>query len=111
MPLKEPVNYKNVRLTNFSLFSLLNVCYYNAKITALDNWKQRNVYREVPYHGQHLISIRWVCSLKETNASFVPKAQLVAKGFEDNKKKTKKLPFIILAKKFKTNTLQDHKNL
>ena len=33
-----------------------NVCYYDAKITKLDSWKQHNVYREVPYHGQHLIS-------------------------------------------------------
>ena len=55
------------------------------KITELDNWKQ-HVYREVPYYGQHFICLRSVCSLKETNAGFVPKAQLVAKGFEDNDK-------------------------
>ena len=65
-----------------------NVCYYDAKITELKNWKQHNVYRKVPYHGEHLISPRWVCSLiNETNAGFVPKAWLVAKGFEDNEKK------------------------
>ena len=58
-----------------------NVCYYDAKIAKLDNWKEHNIYHEVPYHGQ-------VCSLKETNASFVPKALLVAKGFEDNEKTT-----------------------
>ena len=33
------------------------------------------------------MSLRWVCSLKETNAGFVPKTQLVVKGFEDNEKK------------------------
>ena len=65
---------------------ILNVCYYDAKITKHDNWKQHNVYREVPYHRQQLISLRWVCPLKETNAGFVPKARLVAKGFEDNEK-------------------------
>ena len=63
-----------------------NVCYYDAKITETDNWKQHNVYRDVPYHEQHLISLEWVCSLKETNAGSVPKTQLVAKGFEDNEK-------------------------
>ena len=33
------------------------------------------------------MSLRWVCYLKETNAGFVPKTQLVVKGFEDNEKK------------------------
>ena len=33
------------------------------------------------------MSLRWVSSLKETNAGFVPKTQLVVKGFEDNEKK------------------------
>ena len=31
----------------------MEICYYDAKITELDNWKQRDVYREVPFHGQH----------------------------------------------------------
>ena len=79
-------NLKFVENTEESIMEISNVCYYDAKITELDNWKQHNVYCEVPYHWQHLIPLRWVCSIKETNTSFVPKAQLAAKGFEDNDK-------------------------
>ena len=63
-----------------------NVCYYDAKITEIDNWKQHYVYHEVSYHWQHLISLRWVCSIKETNAGFVPNVRLVTKGFDENDK-------------------------
>ena len=43
-------NLKFVENTEESIMEISNVCYYDAKITELDNWKQHNVYCEVPYH-------------------------------------------------------------
>ena len=42
-----------------------------------------NVFIEVPNEGQQTISTRWVCTLKSTPDGEVPKARLVARGFED----------------------------
>ena len=55
-----------------------------AKITELESWKNNNVFIEVPYEGQKLISTRWVCSMKSTPAGIIPKARLVARGFEEH---------------------------
>lgn len=54
-----------------------------AKQTELDNWKKNSVCDEVKDEGQKCISTRWVCTLKETSDGVVPKARLVARGFEE----------------------------
>lgn len=74
----EPVA-SEVLVTNNDKESVLT-----AKIKELENWKNNQVYEEVPYHNQHLISTRWVMSTKEKQGSFITKARLVARGFEDD---------------------------
>ena len=54
-----------------------------AKLKELDNWKINNVFKEVVYENQHLISTRWVLTTKEKEGVFITKARLVARGFED----------------------------
>jgi len=49
----------------------------------LDSWKKDKVYTEVEDVGQKCISTRWVCSLKSTPNGIIPKARLVARGFEE----------------------------
>ena len=61
-----------------------NINYNDVKLAELKSWKQNNVYHEIPYEGQDLISLRWVCFLKHND--IIPKARLVAKGFEDSEK-------------------------
>ena len=56
------------------------------------NWtiksrKQNNVYIEVPYTGQELISLKWVCSFKNIDDNVVAKSQLAGQ-------KKKKRPYI-----------------
>jgi hypothetical protein len=34
-------------------------------------------------NGQNCISTRWICTLKETSEGIIPKARLVARGFEE----------------------------
>ena len=57
--------------------------FMSAKHAELSNWKQDNVFEEVKDEGQKCISTRWVCTLKETTQGVVPKARLVARGFEE----------------------------
>ncbi len=47
------------------------------------NWCKNNVFEEVDDAGQKCVSTRWVCSLKETLNGIMPKARLVARGFEE----------------------------
>lgn len=54
-----------------------------AKTKELESWKHHDVFEEVPYQGQRLISTRWVCSMKTTQNGIIPKARLVARGFEE----------------------------
>lgn len=49
----------------------------------LSNWKQNNVFEEVKVEGQKCISTRVLKRLKETSDGVVPKARLVARGFEE----------------------------
>ena len=55
----------------------------NAEEKELKSWKDKNIF-VIPYLNQKCISVRWVCSLKETSNSAEPKARLVAKGFEED---------------------------
>ena len=68
-----------------TIHEVLNI-HCDAKLAELKSWKQNNVYHEVPYEGQDLISLRWVCSFKHSDSGIIPKARLVAKGFEDSEK-------------------------
>lgn len=60
-----------------------NVDFMAAKETEIKNWIENEVFEEQEYSGQKCISLKWVCSLKQTKAGIQPKARLVARGFED----------------------------
>ena len=55
----------------------------DAKMKELESWRENKVYHEVPYTNQKCVSTRWVYSFKTVNNSLVPKARLVARGFEE----------------------------
>ncbi|XP_024125019.2 uncharacterized protein LOC112144625 [Oryzias melastigma] len=61
-----------------------DVSFDAAKKQEFENWRNNGVYEEVPDDGQKCISTRWVCTLKETTNGIVPKARLVARGFEES---------------------------
>ena len=51
----------------------------------MENWKNKNVYVEVPNHNEYAISTRWVITTKNVEGGgMVTKARLVARGFEDD---------------------------
>lgn len=54
-----------------------------AKWTEIKSWTDNDVFVEVKYEGQMCISTRWVCTRRHTPTGSVPKAQLVARGFEE----------------------------
>ena len=54
-----------------------------AKMKELESWRENKVYHEVPHTNQKCVSTRWVYSFKTVNNSLVPKARLVARGFEE----------------------------
>ena len=60
------------------------VSFDQAKQDELISWKNNNVYKEVQKSNSNrkCISLRWVCTLKETKDGIKPKARLVAQGFE-----------------------------
>ena len=79
---------ENLQLENSTeetIHDVSNINYNDVKLAELKSWKQ-NVYHEVPYEGQDLISSRWACSLQNNDSGVIPKARLVAKGFEDSEK-------------------------
>ena len=55
----------------------------NDKINEIRNGKRNGVCEEAKDVGQKQVSTRWVCTLKETPDGIVPKASLVARGFEE----------------------------
>ena len=59
-----------------------------AKVKELNNWKQNDVYEEVDYKNQKLISTRWVLSEKMKDGETTTKKRLVARGFEEQKNYT-----------------------
>ena len=79
------------------------------------------MYFEESDENQDAVSFRWVCSIKNTDSGLVPKARLVARGFEEpendvrNKSPTCSKDFlrvvmaIIAQKKWSLNTI-DIKN-
>ena len=71
------VDYLELFDSTEEIFQVEDECFQTAKQTELSSWKQY-VYTEVPYTGQKLMSLKWVCSFKNIDN----KARLVAKGFE-----------------------------
>ena len=61
-----------------------HLCFQSAKEAELKSWKDNNVLEVTPYSNQKCISVRWVCSFKETSNDPEPKARLVARGFEED---------------------------
>ena len=54
----------------------------------LHSWKQNDVYKEVDYRNQKLISTRCALSEKIKDGKTITKARLVAPGFEEQKNDT-----------------------
>ena len=79
-------NLKFENSTEETIHHVSNISYNYAKLAELKSWKQNNVYHEVPFERQDLISSRWVCSLKHNDSGIIPKTRLVVKGFEDSEK-------------------------
>lgn len=71
---------------NEDVLVLESVSFAAAKNAELESWKTNQVYAEVPDSGQKCVSTRWVCTMKELDGDFIPKARLVARGFEELEK-------------------------
>ena len=54
-----------------------------AKLREMNNWKDHQVYVEVPNEGQNYITTRWVLTEKIIDGKNGVKARLVARGFEE----------------------------
>ena len=54
-----------------------------AKRKEMENWKENDVFEEVEWEGQTLISVRWIVTEKVKKEGKVVKARLVARGFEE----------------------------
>ena len=59
------------------------ICFDKAKSKELASWKKHDFFKEVNFTGQKCVSTRWICTLKNTADGLVPKARLVARGFEE----------------------------
>ena len=53
------------------------------KALELDNWNRHNVFEEVPDYGKKASTILWVCTSKTVGSKSLPKARLIARGFEE----------------------------
>ncbi|XP_039900576.1 uncharacterized protein LOC120741662 [Simochromis diagramma] len=60
-----------------------DISFDSAKQQEIESWQSNGVFDEVKDLGQKCVSTRWVCTLKETTNGVVPKARLVARGFEE----------------------------
>ena len=55
-----------------------------AKEKEIANWVENDVFEEVDYNSQQLLSVRWVVTEKIKNGEPFVKARLVARGFEED---------------------------
>ena len=55
-----------------------------AKDKEIENWRANDVFEEMDYTGQELISSRWVVTEKLKDGEKIVKARLVARGFEED---------------------------
>ena len=58
--------------------------FANVKQKELKYWEHNNVYNLVKNENQKCISLRWVLTSKESPEGYIPKARLVARGFEED---------------------------
>ena len=58
--------------------------FANAIQKELKSWEDNNVYNLVKNENQKCISLRWVLTSKESPEGYIPKARLVARGFEED---------------------------
>ena len=65
------------------VFQIDPVGFSTAKLGELNSWKDNGVYIEVSDENHDTISVKWVCSIKNTDSGLVPKARLVARGFDE----------------------------
>lgn len=65
------------------VFVTKDLSFDEAKTSEIKSWIQNDVFEEVDDNGQKCISTRWVCTLKATENGLIPKARLVARGFEE----------------------------
>ena len=91
--------------------------FSTATLEELKSWKDNGVYIEVSDENQDTISVKWVCSFKNTDSGLVPKARLVARGFEEPENNVRKksptcskdslrvIMAIIAKKKWSLNTI------
>ena len=54
------------------------------KYIIFPHWVRENVYEETEDQGQSVISVRWVITPKLVDGSWIVKARLVARGFEED---------------------------
>lgn len=66
-----------------SVMILEEETFTEAKFKELDNWRQNQVFEEVQDVGQKCVSTRWILTMKDSTAGVIPKARLVARGFEE----------------------------
>ena len=59
------------------VFQIDPVDFSTAELEEVKSWK------EVSDENQDTISVKWVCSIKNTDSGLIPKARLVARGFEE----------------------------
>uniref|UniRef100_M4AZE1 Integrase catalytic domain-containing protein n=1 Tax=Xiphophorus maculatus TaxID=8083 RepID=M4AZE1_XIPMA len=69
--------------THEDVFVSKDMSFDEAKENEIKSWKQNQVFEEIEDKGQKCVSTRWVCTLKETENGIIPKARLVARGFEE----------------------------
>ena len=65
------------------VFHIDSVDFSTAKLEELTSWKDNVVYIEVSNENQDTISVKWICNIESTDSGLVPKARLVARGFEE----------------------------
>src|SRR5215469_16111224 len=79
-------NYKNIEKIRNEEVLILNEEIENvleAKLKELESWEKNDVYEEVKYNKQKVISCRWIITEKEKNKEIITKARLVARGYEE----------------------------
>ncbi|XP_078490921.1 uncharacterized protein LOC144747058 [Ciona intestinalis] len=80
----EPINNETTPQTEES-FVITSDIFSEAKKKELLSWRENQVFQEVKNQNQKCVSVRWVCTMKKKGDDMVPKARLVARGFEEQK--------------------------
>ena len=57
----------DIRESNEEVHVMSNIDFTSSKLLELQSWKDNNVYNEVEDNGQNTISVRWVCTVKNTD--------------------------------------------